>query len=54
MNLTEYAKQTGIKGFTLAFAVAANEKCNPMWGGQTKLDDKNIIKQIDEFKKQRG
>ena len=54
MNLTEYAKQTGIKGFTLAFAAAGNEKCNPMWGGQTKLDDENIIKQINQFKKQGG
>jgi len=49
-KLAEIAQKTGLKAFTLAFALGSNAGCEPMWGGQIPLNDAGIIGQINDFK----
>jgi len=54
-SLAEISKATGVKTFTLAFALAsATGGCDPWWGAEKPLNDAHIIGQIQELKKLGG
>lgn len=49
-RLAEISKATGLKAFTLAFVLAGNGKCEPMWGAQAPINYEDFITQIKELK----
>ncbi|SHG05142.1 chitinase [Streptoalloteichus hindustanus] len=53
-TLTEVARATGQKYFTLAFALGSSTGCDPKWGGIIDLNEPRIINQIRELKAMGG
>ncbi|MFB9907959.1 chitinase [Allokutzneria oryzae] len=53
-TLTEVARATGVKNFTLAFALGSHAGCDPKWGGTIDLTEPRIINQIRELKAMGG
>jgi len=49
-RVVDIAKATGLKAFTLAFVLAGESKCKPMWGAQAAIDYEDFITQIKELK----
>ncbi|XP_054161842.1 chitinase-like [Oppia nitens] len=50
VHLVQYKQQTGISGFTLAFALAGGGACNPMWDGTIPIDEPNLVNELKAFK----
>ncbi len=50
-KLVELSNKTGVKAFTLAFALGGNVGCEPTWGGEFPITEPFIINQIKDFKK---
>ncbi|GAA4028491.1 hypothetical protein GCM10022247_61830 [Allokutzneria multivorans] len=53
-TLPEVARATGVKHFTLAFALGSHAGCDPKWGGTIDLTEPRIINQIRELKAMGG
>jgi hypothetical protein len=53
-TLTEVARATGQKVFTLAFALGSSAGCEPAWGGTVPLDEPRIINEVRALKAMGG
>lgn len=53
-SLVDVANATGVKTFTLAFALADSTGCHPSWGGTIPLDDSRIIGEIHDLQAMGG
>ncbi|CAG2121270.1 unnamed protein product, partial [Medioppia subpectinata] len=49
-KLVDLKNKYGVKAVSLAFALGGTAGCVPMWGGQTPIDDPNIINEIKAFR----
>jgi len=50
-KLVDLSHKTGVKAFTLAFALGGHAGCDPTWAGEFPITEPFIIDQIKEFKK---
>jgi len=53
-TLTEVARATGQKVFTLAFALGSSAGCEPAWGGTIPLNEPRIINEVRALKAMGG
>ncbi|MFC4906357.1 cellulose binding domain-containing protein [Actinomadura gamaensis] len=53
-SLTSAASATGVKNYTLAFALGDSTGCNPAWGGTIALDDQRIINDVRALQQSGG
>lgn len=53
-SLVDVANATGVKTFTLAFALADSTGCHPSWGGTIPLDDPRILGEIRDLQAMGG
>ncbi|CAG2123050.1 unnamed protein product, partial [Medioppia subpectinata] len=49
-KLVDLKNKYGVKAVSLAFALGGTAGCVPMWGGQTPIDNPNIINEIKAFR----
>lgn len=50
-SLSELSQKTGLKYFTLAFALGSAAGCEPYWGGERPIDEPQIMENIKNFQK---
>ncbi|GAA3098551.1 fibronectin type III domain-containing protein [Streptosporangium carneum] len=53
-SLVNAAAATGVKNYTLAFALGDSSGCNPAWGGTIPLDEPRIINDVKALQAQGG
>ncbi|WP_214326096.1 carbohydrate binding domain-containing protein [Nonomuraea sediminis] len=53
-SLVSAANATGVKTYTLAFALGDSTGCNPAWGGTIPIDDPRIINDVKALQAQGG
>ncbi|MER6942386.1 carbohydrate binding domain-containing protein [Nonomuraea sp. NPDC000554] len=53
-SLVSAANATGVKNYTLAFALGDSTGCNPAWGGTIPLTDARIINDVKALQAQGG
>ncbi|SNS68017.1 Fibronectin type III domain-containing protein [Streptosporangium subroseum] len=53
-SLTGAAAATGVKNYTLAFALGDSSGCNPAWGGTIPINDSRVINDVKALQAQGG
>ncbi|MFC5831340.1 carbohydrate binding domain-containing protein [Nonomuraea insulae] len=53
-SLAGAANATGVKNYTLAFALGDSSGCNPSWGGTIPINDSRIVNDIKALQAQGG
>ncbi|MFD0883513.1 fibronectin type III domain-containing protein [Streptosporangium algeriense] len=53
-SLVSTANATGVKNYTLAFALGDSTGCNPAWGGTIPIDEPRIINDVKALQAQGG